>query len=102
MREKDVFRDRTCVIVGGGDSALDWTLGLQDTAKTPIALVHRRDNFRALESSVNEARSLEGEGRVRIFTPCEVRELHGDGSHPGGLDREHEDRRGRAGRRARR
>jgi len=80
VREKDVFRDRTCVIVGGGDSALDWALGLQDTAKTPIALVHRRDNFRALESSVNEARALEGEGRVRFFTSCEVRELHGDGS----------------------
>ena len=79
VREKEVFRDRTCVIVGGGDSALDWTLGLQDTAKPPIGLVHRRDNFRALESSVNEARSLEGEGRVRIFTPCEVREIHGDG-----------------------
>ena len=80
VREKDVFRDRTCVIVGGGDSALDWTLGLQDTAKAPIGLVHRRDNFRALESSVNEARSLEGEGRVRFFTSSEVRELHGDGS----------------------
>ncbi|HVD48630.1 MAG TPA: NAD(P)/FAD-dependent oxidoreductase [Gaiellaceae bacterium] len=80
VREKEVFRDRTCVIVGGGDSALDWTLGLQDTAKPPIGLVHRRDNFRALESSVNEARSLEGEGRVRIFTPCEVREIHGDGN----------------------
>ena len=80
VREKDVFRDATCVIVGGGDSALDWTLGLQDTAKHPIALVHRRDNFRALESSVNEARALESSGRVRIFTPCEVRELHGDGS----------------------
>jgi thioredoxin reductase len=80
VREKDVFRDRTCVIVGGGDSALDWTLGLQDTARPPIALVHRRDNFRALESSVNEARELEGEGRVRIFTPCEVRQIHGDGS----------------------
>src|SRR5256714_3230702 len=79
VREKDTFRDRTCVIVGGGDSALDWTLGLQDTARAPIGLVHRRDNFRALESSVNEARELEGEGRVRIFTPCEVRELHGDG-----------------------
>jgi thioredoxin reductase (NADPH) len=79
VREKDVFRDRTCVIVGGGDSALDWTLGLQDTAKKPIGLVHRRDNFRALESSVNEARALEGDG-VRFFTPCEVRELHGDGS----------------------
>ena len=80
VREKDAFRDRTCVIVGGGDSALDWTLGLQDTAKAPIALVHRRDNFRALESSVNEAKALEGEGRVRIMTPCEIREVHGDGA----------------------
>ena len=55
VREKAVFADKTCVIVGGGDSALDWTLGLQDTAKHPIALVHRRDRFRALETSVNEA-----------------------------------------------
>src|ERR671922_366165 len=79
VREKDAFRDRTCVIVGGGDSALDWVLGLQDTARSPIALVHRRDRFRALESSVNEARALESEGRVRILVPCEVREIHGDG-----------------------
>ena len=79
VKRKESFRDKTCVIVGGGDSALDWTLGLQDTARTPIALVHRRDRFRALESSVNEARALESEGRVRIMTPCEVRELHGDG-----------------------
>jgi ferredoxin/flavodoxin---NADP+ reductase len=80
VRQKEVFRDRTCVIVGGGDSALDWTLGLQDTAALPIALVHRRDRFRALESSVNEAKALEEEGRVRILTPCEVRDIHGDGS----------------------
>ena len=79
VRQKEVFRDKSCVIVGGGDSALDWTLGLQDTARLPISLVHRRDRFRALESSVNEARALEGEGRVAIMTPCEVREIHGDG-----------------------
>jgi ferredoxin/flavodoxin---NADP+ reductase len=79
VRQKDVFRDRTCVIVGGGDSALDWTLGLQDTAKPPIALVHRRDKFRALETSVNEAKQLESAGRVKILTPCEVRGIHGDG-----------------------
>src|SRR5919204_2573119 len=79
VREKDVFRDRTCVIVGGGDSALDWTLGLQDTARHPIAVVHRRESFRALESSVNEARELESQGRVRILVPCEVRQIHGDG-----------------------
>jgi thioredoxin reductase len=80
VREKAVFADQTCVIVGGGDSALDWALGLQDTARAPIALVHRRDNFRALESSVSQARALEGEGRVRIMTPCEVRDVHGDGN----------------------
>lgn len=79
VRQKELFRDRTCVIVGGGDSALDWTLGLQDTVRPPIALVHRRDRFRALESSVNEAKELESAGRVRIMTPCEVREIHGDG-----------------------
>jgi len=79
VREKAQFSGKRGVIVGGGDSALDWTLGLQDTAKPPIALVHRRDKFRALETSVNEAKQLETEGRVRIMTPCEVREIHGDG-----------------------
>ena len=53
---------------------------MQDTARLPISLVHRRDRFRALESSVNEAKELESEGRVRILTPCEVREIHGDGT----------------------
>jgi thioredoxin reductase (NADPH) len=79
VREKAAFAGKQCVIVGGGDSALDWTLGLQDTARHPIALVHRRDRFRALESSVSEAERLAEEGRVRIMTPCEVREIHGDG-----------------------
>jgi ferredoxin/flavodoxin---NADP+ reductase len=79
VREKEVFRDARCIIIGGGDSALDWTLGLQDTAAHPIALIHRRDRFRALESSLNEARALEEKGQVRILTPYEVREIHGDG-----------------------
>jgi thioredoxin reductase len=76
VKEKAQFAGKQCVIVGGGDSALDWTLGLQDTADLPITLVHRRDRFRALESSVNEARRLEDEGAVRILTPHEVREVH--------------------------
>jgi ferredoxin/flavodoxin---NADP+ reductase len=79
VREKAQFAGKRCVIVGGGDSALDWTLGLQDTAELPIVLVHRRDKFRALESSMNEARRLEDEGAVRILTPHEVRDVHGNG-----------------------
>jgi ferredoxin/flavodoxin---NADP+ reductase len=83
VRRKDVFKGKSCVIVGGGDSALDWTLGLQDTADLPITLVHRRDRFRALETSVNEARRLESEGGVRICAPAELRQIHGDGSIAG-------------------
>jgi thioredoxin reductase len=79
VREKAQFAGKRCVIVGGGDSALDWTLGLQDTAELPIVLVHRREKFRALESSMNEARRLEDEGAVRILTPHEVRDVHGNG-----------------------
>lgn len=79
VRQKDAFRDRSCVIVGGGDSALDWTLGLQDTARLPITLVHRRERFRALESSVTAARQLAEEGKVRIVVPAEVREIQGNG-----------------------
>jgi thioredoxin reductase len=80
VRRKEVFEGKRCLIVGGGDSALDWTLGLQDTADLPITLVHRRERFRALETSVKEARKLEEEGSVRICAPAEVREIHGDGS----------------------
>ena len=80
VRQKDVFRDKSCVIVGGGDSALDWTLGLQDTASLPITLIHRRERFRALESSVSAARKLEEEGRVRIVAPAEIREIRGNGT----------------------
>ena len=80
VRQKAVFEGRRCVIVGGGDSALDWTLGLQDTAALPITLVHRRDRFRALEASLKEARRLEESGHVRICTPHEVRGISGNGA----------------------
>ncbi len=80
VREKASFAGKRCVIVGGGDSALDWLLGLADAAESPIVLVHRRDRFRALESSLAKARTLESEGKARIMTPCEVREIHGSRS----------------------
>jgi ferredoxin/flavodoxin---NADP+ reductase len=80
VRRKDAFRKKSCVIVGGGDSALDWTLGLQDTASLPITLVHRRERFRALESSVTAARRLEQEGKVQILVPAEIREIRGNGA----------------------
>jgi thioredoxin reductase len=79
VKEKSQFAGKKVALVGGGDSALDWAMGLQDTCELPIMLIHRRDRFRGLESSVNEVRRLEAEGRVRILTPHEVRNAEGNG-----------------------
>ena len=57
VRKMEDFRDRTVLIVGGGDSALDWTLNLHPIAKRTI-LMHRRDDFRAAPHSVNAMREL--------------------------------------------
>lgn len=53
VRRMEDFRGHDLVIVGGGDSALDWTLNLQPVAKS-VTLVHRRPEFRAAPDSVNK------------------------------------------------
>jgi thioredoxin reductase (NADPH) len=80
VREKAMFAGKRVALVGGGDSALDWAMNLQDTAELPIRLIHRRDRFRGLESSVNEVRRLANEGGVEILTPHEVRGARGNGT----------------------
>jgi ferredoxin/flavodoxin---NADP+ reductase len=80
VKEKAAFAGKRVALVGGGDSALDWAMNLQDTAELPITLIHRRDRFRGLESSVNEVRRLADEGAVRILTPHEVRGAEGNGA----------------------
>ena len=53
VKDKTMFKNKRLLIVGGGDSAVDWALNLQDTARH-ISLVHRRDEFRAHEDSVKK------------------------------------------------
>ena len=57
----EAFRGKDILIVGGGDSALDWTLNLQPIAAS-MTLLHRRDDFRAAPDSVNKMRELVAEG----------------------------------------
>jgi thioredoxin reductase (NADPH) len=65
VRRMDDFRDRDVVIIGGGDSALDWTLNLQPIARS-LTLIHRRDEFRAAPDSVNKMRELVASGAMRL------------------------------------
>ncbi len=53
IRDKKSFIDKDIVIVGGGDSALDWVLDLHDKANS-LTLIHRRKEFRASPDSVNK------------------------------------------------
>jgi len=63
VRKMEAFRGKRILIVGGGDSALDWTLNLAPVA-SHLTLLHRRDQFRAAPDSVNKMMALVGEGRI--------------------------------------
>jgi thioredoxin reductase (NADPH) len=77
VRRMEALRDKAVLIVGGGDSALDWTLNLQPLAKS-ITLLHRRDDFRAAPHSVAKMRELVEKGDVRLMIG-QVSALHGTG-----------------------
>ena len=74
VRRKEDFRGARLVIVGGGDSALDWTLNLLDVV-AELTLVHRRDKFRAAPASVDAVMKAVGERRMR-FVLGELDTLH--------------------------
>lgn len=69
VQDLNIFKDKELLIVGGGDSAVDWALSLYPIAKK-VTLIHRREGFRAHESSVEEMRASTVD--VKIFY-----ELHG-------------------------
>jgi thioredoxin reductase (NADPH) len=63
VRRIEDMRGKRVLIVGGGDSALDWTLNLAPVAERVI-LMHRRDQFRAAPDSVNKMQALLQEGKI--------------------------------------
>ncbi len=77
VRKMENFRDRDVLIVGGGDSALDWTLNLEPVAKS-LTLLHRRAEFRAAPASVQKMLALVDSGNIS-FKLGQVTQLHGEG-----------------------
>jgi thioredoxin reductase (NADPH) len=77
VRRMDDFRGKDVLIVGGGDSALDWTLSLQPVANR-LTLLHRRDEFRGAPNSVEKMRSLVAEQKMALRIG-QVTTLHEEG-----------------------
>ena len=78
VKDPEQFRDKSVVIAGGGDSALDWSIFLADVA-SEVTLVHRRNEFRGALESVDRVKELKDMGKIKLITPAEIVDLHGDG-----------------------
>ena len=75
IRDRKKFKGKNIVIVGGGDSALDWAIALNDDADS-TTLIHRREEFRAAPETVNKVSSLISENKIK-FHLGQVKSLNG-------------------------
>ena len=76
IKDKTVFKNKTVCIFGGGDSALDWAIELSNNSK--VILVHRRDDFRGMQASIDKAKQLKEEGKIEIYTKYQLDSVQGD------------------------
>lgn len=77
VRDPALYHGRQVLIVGGGDSAVDWVLNLRGKTRRLI-LIHRRDGFRAHAQSMRQMQEGVDAGEIEMLTHREVRELHGE------------------------
>jgi len=70
------FAGKRLAILGGGDSALDWVLELVDIAER-ITLVHRRDEYRAVQASVDKMRQLVADGKMDVIESAKATAIGG-------------------------
>ena len=75
IKDKKVFKDKTVTIFGGGDSALDWAIELSNSSK--VILVHRRDEFRGMQASIDKVNQLKAEGKIEVLTKYQLDSVKG-------------------------
>ena len=73
IKDLTIFKDKKVVVCGGGDSAVDWALMLEDIA-SKVTLVHRRERFTAHETSVNQLMA----SKVDVLTSLAVKAIEGE------------------------
>jgi thioredoxin reductase (NADPH) len=77
VQKKNDFKNKNIVILGGGDSALDWTIELAEVAKM-VTLIHRRDSFRAIPAKSAELQKLIEVKNVNLLIPFSLQQINGD------------------------
>lgn len=77
VKDPEAYAGKNVLIIGGGDSALDWALILKDKAAN-LTVAHRRDKFRAHEKSVADLHAAVEAGELNFRAFHEVRAVHGD------------------------
>ena len=78
VKDKTIFKDKSVVIFGGGDSALDWAIELSKTSK--VTLIHRRDEFRGAQSSVDKVKELQKQHKIQLLTKYSIKDVKGNGN----------------------
>jgi thioredoxin reductase (NADPH) len=76
VADREVYRGKKVLVVGGGDSAVDWALALKEVV-SELILIHRRGSFRALERSVAHLQAASDAGQISVRDHHEVREIKG-------------------------
>ena len=75
IRRMDAFEGKNVLLVGGGDSALDWTLALAPAVNS-LTLMHRREQFRGAPDSVAKVMAMVESGEI-TFRLGQMAALHG-------------------------
>ena len=80
IKDPEFYRGKRCVISGGGDSALDWSIFLAEkNIASEVSLVHRRSSFRGHLDSVQKVMDLAEKGKINLITEAEVVGIGGNG-----------------------
>ncbi len=75
IKDKNIFKGKTVSIFGGGDSALDWAVELANNCN--VNLIHRRDEFRGAQATVNKVHELAKSKKINLFTKFQLKKLNG-------------------------
>ena len=78
VKDKKIFEGKTVSIFGGGDSALDWAVELSKNSK--VNLIHRRDDFRGAQSTVDKVNKLAKSGTINLYTKYQLANVSGEKS----------------------